>query len=168
LPSGDEYFSGIYRNNVQDPDEEEAAAPAVDESLADSVREAAQQALDALKPAEAMLNEGQYEDARMILARPRLAGMGIKISPSRSPPKTLGAWASKCTGPCKESMMQARNSFQLLEEWCFSNRIVFYNKDDQKIINRDMEQGKAKLNKMDVSEPLEYLRDGIASLKEIK
>jgi len=169
LPTSEDYFRGMYLNMVKDPDEEDKPPPPPPDPLADNIRDAAEQALGSLQKIEPLLKNGLYEDARVILASPRIKSIGLKMSPSRAPVSTIGVWASSCGkgSTCESSVLAARSSLQQLEEWCFTNRIVYFNSVDMQNVVRDKAAGAANAKVPEVDEAFEYLKEGQDAFRDI-
>lgn len=172
LPTADTYFQGMNINNVQDPDEEEqkavlAAERARVEAPATTIPAAAKQALEALDKVEKLIKEESYEDARLELAKPILVSLGITISPSRSKAKAQGIWATGCKGSCSGALLGAVDAIQQLEEWCFDNRIIFFNSVDKRNVQRDKEIGASRARKANTQDAIDLINEGRSSLKQL-
>lgn len=126
-------------------------------------------ALEKLEGVDVLLTDGDTDAVRAILSLPAIVTMGLKIAPRPKVP-IQGAW-SDCAGKpkCKEPLDDARSALQQLEEWCFANKIEFYNSADK---NQVLARGDgvaraiAKI-KASVDEPLELLEQGRDSLRQI-
>ncbi|CAE8641011.1 unnamed protein product, partial [Polarella glacialis] len=92
------------------------------------------------------------------------------ISPSRAIPKPSGFWVQGCVGDksCESALSDVGLALQQLEEWCFSNRIIIFNKDDKTIVERDKVLGAANAKKVELAEPLEYLKDARENLQKLR
>jgi len=125
---------------------------------------AAKQFLVGLDEIEDFLRKEDYENARLVLARPYMVILGIKISPQRQKPKSQGAWAAVPAAKLED----LTGSVQQLEEWCFTNRVIYFNSADlaQVAARPETKGAMAKLAKK-IEEPLEFLgnvRDAVKLL----
>jgi len=129
---------------------------------------AAQNALDKLAGVDSLLKEANSDGVRQLLTSPEMLSMGTRITP-RKPNPVMGAWVT-CKGQpkCKELLDDARNSINQLEEWCFSNRVEFYNTADQAQVIKTggVDQALEKI-KASLEEPMEFLESSKETIRQI-
>lgn len=141
-------------------------------ALESSPKQGAMAALEQIKGADDLLKKGETDAVRRLLAQPIIITMGLQLAP-KPKQKVEGPWA-QCQndgGECREALADARNSLQAVEEWCFSNRVEFFNSADQKQVEA-ISGGKGlddrrKQILASISEPLEALASGRDALRQI-
>lgn len=174
IPDMDEFEVGT-GSKIRLSDEErqlriDAQEKAWASALQSPLPTAAQEALTALQGIDELIKALDLDGARAILMSPSVSIIGVKISPSRSKVPARGAWAKECAArrQCDSSLSEIQLNLQQLEEWCFNNRLSYFNKQD-----RDMVMAREGTNKAleklrgEIGEPLEYLDSSRAALREV-
>lgn len=143
--------------------EQEAAIKAIEDAYNEAVStpfpEAAQKALSELEKVDPMLKQGKLDDVRDLLSGPRMKIMGIRFSPGKRNNPPQGAWeACKEGSKCGAALTDLLISLEQLEEYCFENRIEFYNSVDQKQVEERAKTAQIKVMQ-NIQEPLDYAKE---------
>lgn len=137
-------------------------------ALESPLRANAQRALEKLAGVDALLKDSDLDGARAILSTPDIITIGLKITPKKRM-QVQGPWAA-CSqdAKCGEGLEDARAALQQLEEWCFENRVEFYNSADQKQVMAREGVGEASARiKAAINEPLELAEQGREALRRV-